>query len=146
MSFHKVTVGLQQKVGQPNFGSIGASCVVEVHLVDHEANDAGAIEQRIRQAFARCRRSIDDELHSLTTVTGTAVATVHASQASPSATRGHRPATDKQIRAIQTIASKQGIMLASELEARFQVSTPDQLSIGQASTMIDALKDNALAT
>ena len=45
-------------------------------------------------------------------------------------------ATEKQIRAIQTICSKQGIMLANELEARFQVRTPDRLSVGQASTLI----------
>ena len=149
MTLHKVTVGLQQKIGQPNFGSIGASCVVEVQLDDHEASDADAINQRIRQAFARCRRSLDEELQqakSAAPVVQSPVSQGPPRTSAGSAGRGHRPATEKQIRAIQTICSKQGIMLASELEARFQVTTPDRLSIGQASTLIDALKSNALAS
>ena len=68
MKLQKLTVGLQQKIGQPNFGSTGASCAVEVVLDEYEAVDGDAIEHRIHQAFARCRKSIDDELKTQGTV------------------------------------------------------------------------------
>ncbi|TWU59933.1 hypothetical protein Poly51_02060 [Rubripirellula tenax] len=147
MKVPKITVGLQQKIGQPNFGSIGASCVVEVQLDQFESGDGDAIEQRVRQAFARCRRSIDDELRTLTPTTPSGTAPNRSATPPPKADRprGHRPATDKQVRAIHTIAGKQGIMLASELQARFQVASPDQLSIGQASSLIDAMKETEAA-
>ncbi|TWU44449.1 hypothetical protein Poly51_61350 [Rubripirellula tenax] len=147
MNIPKITVGLQQKIGQPNFGSIGASCVVEVQLDPFESEDGEAIEQRVRQAFARCRRSIDDELRMLSPATakGPGCEAGNKSPSPVSRPRGHRPATDKQIRAIQTIAGKQGIMLASELQARFHVTSPDQLSISQASALIDAMKETEAA-
>jgi hypothetical protein len=51
-----------------------------------------------------------------------------------------RQATEAQIRAVRAIASKAGVQLASELEARFGVGTPSQLSLSQASQLIDDLK------
>lgn len=148
MKLNKVTVGLQQKIGQPNFGSAGASCIVEVHLDDHEASDSDAIGQRIRQAFTRCRTSIEEQLHrqAASTDDGTSHRAIERSAPATNGSaagrgRPSRPATEKQVRAIQTIASKRGIVLASELQSRFHVSSPDQLSIGQASTLIDAMKE-----
>ncbi len=147
MKLNKVTVGLQQKIGQPNFGSAGASCIVEVHLDDHEASDSDAIGQRIRQAFTRCRTSIEEQLQRQAASSVAAPESRFPESPSPSngpipgRGRPSRPATEKQVRAIQTIASKRGIVLASELQSRFHVSSPDQLSIGQASTLIDAMKE-----
>ncbi|MDA8746076.1 hypothetical protein N9N28_15740 [Rubripirellula amarantea] len=145
MKIRSINVGLQQKVGQPNFGSTGASCVVEVTLDDHEADDVVVIEQRIRQAFARCRRSIEEELqkqHADTTDTRTSPISTEGS----SNPRVGRPATEKQLRAIQTIASKQGINILQELESRFRLPSLDMLSVGQASTLIDSLKSKLLAS
>ncbi|TWU51148.1 hypothetical protein [Rubripirellula reticaptiva] len=141
MKLHKLTVGLQQKIGQPNFGSVGASCVVEVQLDDHEAGDADVIEQRIRQAFARCRRSIDAELASHDRSSVTSVAhQPSAAAVGKSHIQGQRPATDAQIRAIHTIASKAHVRLASELDAEFGVASPQSLTLQQASELIEKLK------
>ena len=125
---HKVTVGLQKKIGQPNFGSVGASCNIEVLLDDDEANYPEVVANRVTQAFAQCNACIEKELaqhasppsQDTTAVSG---ANVSADRSHPtpikSAERSNpRQATDAQVRAIRAIASKAGLSLASELERR----------------------------
>ncbi|WP_231617909.1 hypothetical protein [Novipirellula aureliae] len=51
-----------------------------------------------------------------------------------------REATEAQIRAIHAIASKANVHLASQLETDFAVSTPKQLTLRQASDLIEKLK------
>ena len=58
----KLNVGLQQKVGQPNYGSAGAHCSVEFELTDAESFDSELVRQKTRQAFARCRAHVREEL------------------------------------------------------------------------------------
>ena len=53
---------------------------------------------------------------------------------------GGRRATASQARALRSIADRQGIDLAAELQNRFGVSEPEELSIVEASQTIDALK------
>jgi len=54
--------------------------------------------------------------------------------------RTPRAATEAQVRAIRAIASKARISLASELEQSFGVQSPNQLTVAQASQLIDSLK------
>jgi len=56
-----------------------------------------------------------------------------------------RLATDKQVKAIRAMAGRMGINLASVLPDRFGVSGPAGLSIRQASTLIDELKQSPVA-
>mgnify|MGYP001563117379 CR=1 FL=1 len=137
-----VTVGLQQKIGQPNFGSVGASCSIEVQLDSDEADAPEVIAARIKHAFDRCRQSIDEELQhqdreTVTTNTGTGF---RKSAPPRDTTSRSRSATDAQVRAIRAIASRHGIVLASELHGRFGARSPTDLTVGQASELIDALK------
>jgi len=44
---------------------------------------------------------------------------------------------------LHAIAAKHGVVLACELEAQFGVTTPAELTIRQASQMIDTLKSTA---
>ena len=148
---HKVTVGLQQKVGQPNFGSIGASCSIEVHLDDDEAVHPEVVTARVRQAFAQCRDVIAKELSLHDTVKpGEAqgrepeqrpiASRSNTERSGRTSDRPQRTATEAQVRAIRAIASKAGVSLASELEQGFGVRNPHQLTIAQASQLIDSLK------
>ncbi|MEX2307270.1 MAG: hypothetical protein WD738_06735, partial [Pirellulales bacterium] len=54
-----------------------------------------------------------------------------------------RPATANQIRAIHAIANRQNLDLAGELRARFAVERPEELTLDQASQLIDAIKPSA---
>ena len=53
----KLTVGLSKKVGLPNYGSLGATCGLEVELPDQVLHaDPEAFERQVRDAFAACAR------------------------------------------------------------------------------------------
>jgi hypothetical protein len=146
---HKVTVGLQQKIGQANFGSIGASCSIEIHLDDDDAACPEVLTSRVRQAFTQCRDCIAKELSlSESKQPGgvhsddkqKSVDQKRAPERNASSDRVLRTATEAQVRAIRAIASKAGISLASELEQGFGIRDPNQLTIAQASQLIDSLK------
>ena len=59
----KVNVGLSKKIGQPNYGSLGATCEVEYEadsgLLQHEPD---AFQRQVKSAFAACRQAVQDEL------------------------------------------------------------------------------------
>ena len=58
-----LSVGLQKKVGLPDYGSLGASCHVEFEidrsLIDH---DLDGFHQKVAGAFAACRQAVNDQL------------------------------------------------------------------------------------
>jgi hypothetical protein len=58
-----VTVGFSQKLGQPDYGSLGASCQVECEfdggLLDH---DPDTFQTKIREMYAACAQAVQDEL------------------------------------------------------------------------------------
>ncbi|MCY2989933.1 MAG: hypothetical protein NTY19_18985 [Planctomycetota bacterium] len=64
----------------------------------------------------------------------------HTSNGRGSGHTNGRLATASQVRAICGIAKRQKIDLAGALQERFGVARPDDLSIGQASEFIDAIK------
>jgi hypothetical protein len=150
----KINVGLSRKVGQPNFGSLGASCHVDIELDAQLLRDEpDRLRAKVREAFAVCKQSVDAELASSSQfdetpqgfappITGPS-SWLRQDDAPPEPRRGSgvaRPATPAQVKAIHAIAGKAGIVVASELQRRFGVSSPQQLNISQASQMIDHLK------
>ena len=58
----KLNIGLSRKLGLPNYGSVGASCAVEVELDPFVLHDAETIQQRVEEAFDVCRVAVDHEL------------------------------------------------------------------------------------
>ena len=58
----KLTMGVQRKVGQPNYGSLGASCSTEVELSESLVFvDPEAFQQCVRQTFAACEHAVDEQ-------------------------------------------------------------------------------------
>ena len=153
-----VSIGLSKKAGLPDYGSIGASCHVELELDGQILDgDLTRFRQHVQHAYAACREAVEDEL--------TRESDAPSSRSDPSpngighgngnhspkgngyrnSSKGNgrssdgRGATQSQIRAIQAIANRGRIDLGPLLD-RFGVRAPEDLGIGQASELIDELK------
>jgi hypothetical protein len=152
----KLNVGVSRKVGLPDFGSVGASCNVEVELdsalIDR---DLDAFHARVRDVYVAAHQAVHDELARLQAPVQPpcdppAPPPRHASNGQPDGdghadgppagrSRPRRPATENQVRAIRSIASRQHADLDGLLRD-LGVSRPEDLSIKQASELIDTLK------
>ncbi|WP_404308201.1 hypothetical protein [Neorhodopirellula lusitana] len=150
----KLSVGVTRKVGRPNFGSACATCQLEIEIDHTLMNDhADPFTERIRRTFDLCRQEVDRELlqHAdgpssrREAINGNVRTRNGTSQPQPQASRV-RPATDAQIRAIHAIASKANVRLASELDAEFGVASPQNLTLRQASDLIEKLKGQITAS
>ena len=150
---------VSRKVGLPDYGSVGASCNLEVEL------DAGLIDRDLDAFHARVR-GVYVAAHRPCTTSSPAstprwrsrrtrrMPTRHASnghvggngQATdrPPAGRSRlrKPATEAQVRAIRSIANRQHADLDG-LVREFGVNRPEDLSLKQASELIDTLKTAA---
>jgi hypothetical protein len=59
----KLNVGICRKVGQPNYGSDGASCNVEVELPGSLIfDDPETFQISVREAYAACERAVEQQL------------------------------------------------------------------------------------
>jgi hypothetical protein len=149
----KLNVGLNRKMGEANYGSRGASVNFDVELEANLAGEPQQLRERIRYLFALAKDAVEEEL----------------SGNRPASTNGHhgngysngqngngnsngsrrssngRPATASQVRAIHAIASRNRADLDGQL-SEFGVSKPDDLSISQASELIDTLKAQPAGT
>ncbi|MBI1314471.1 hypothetical protein GC176_24525 [bacterium] len=152
----KLNVGLSRKVGEPGFGSRGASVNLELELDSSLVDDPDRLRERIRQLYHLAKSSVDEELqqagpppangsnghgsHSLDRyrMNGNG----HGNGSNGSASNGHGPrrATGSQVKAIHAIAGRSRIDVTRLVQDRFGVSSPDDLSITDASTLIDELK------
>jgi hypothetical protein len=155
----KLSVGLQKKVGLPEFGSYCASCHVEFEvdrcLIE---NDLDGFHQKVSDAFVACRQAVNDQLALANQ------ADVEVKRAAPDNRQGRngysvaskpngnassneqpqRPdvgtITQSQLRAIHAISRRSSLDAASLLRERFKADRFESLSIREASELIDHLK------
>lgn len=153
----KLNVGLSRKVGQPDYGSRGASVNIELELDAAAVAQPERLHDQIRELYDLARISIDEELGGSShhpayddtpQHTGNGRGNGHGGdsgerrppQGSASGSGNGRQATQSQCRAIRTIAGRQRIDLAGLLRERFGVGQLEDLSLREASSLIDELK------
>jgi hypothetical protein len=150
----RLNVGVSKKVGLPAYSSIGASCHLEVELENGLLRDPAGFRDQVQGAFAAARRAVDDELARLQVpadpgeprepiaIHGPGVLAVNgkpATRVEAHPIRASKPATPSQVRAIVSIARKQHADLDGLL-CDLGVTRPEELSLAEASKLIDQLK------
>jgi hypothetical protein len=69
----KLSIGLSKKIGLPDYGSLGATCNLELELDQSLIvnDDLDGFHDRVRRTFIACRQAVEDELaHHRTARTG----------------------------------------------------------------------------
>ena len=142
----KVNIGLSKKVGLPDYGSLGASAHVEFELDGgYDNGSTNKFQDAVRRAYAACRQAVEAELTVKEQSPSSKPGCQHQSPATNRAANQANPvtktrrATTSQVRAIHAIAKRNEVALAGIL-SEFNVSRPDDLSVRDASTVIDQLK------
>lgn len=141
-----LNVGVTKKIGQPDYGSLGASCHLTLELDPTViVNDLEGFHQRVRDAYIACTQAVNDELSRHSPPSGSHAAPApkdhHPSNGGRrNGSSRRRPATESQCRAIEAIAHRQRLDLPVLLQDRFHVERAEDLDIAQASRLIDELK------
>ena len=133
----KLNAGFSRKVGEPNFGSRGASVNVELELESGLIGDPDALTARIRSLFDIARQSVDAELNDEEPRPG------NGRQDHDRGGNGQqttRYATKSQIGAIKAICSRQNLDPVQVASERYRVGNLENLTLRQASSLIDELK------
>lgn len=123
----KLNVGLAKKVGQPEYGSLSASCHVELDLDQSLLqSDLDGFRRRVRNAFVACRQAVNDELarhHTADVDHGERPERDrHSGNGQRRVRDRSRRATNSQFRAIETIAQRQRIDFLDLAERAIQQS------------------------
>ncbi len=133
----KLNAGLSRKVGEPAYGSRGASVNLELEVESNLINDPDGLLDRIRRLFALARQAVDQELNSPAAPAGSGRS--HSGQRGNGDAGRERPATASQLRAIRAIAERLNIDVENITRDIFSVGL-DGLTLRQASKLIDELK------
>ena len=149
----KLNVGLSKKLGLPDYGSLGASCHVEIELDQSLiAGDPDGFQERVRRTFAVCSAAVDDELDHHRGHGGSEPLDASAQRSVPTINRGnggrrngngHR-ASQKQIGYAEQLAGEirgLGIQRLQTLASKMYGTPLAGLSSLDASGLIDVLKD-----
>jgi hypothetical protein len=158
----KLNVGVSRKVGLPDYGSLGASCSLELELDSNLLDrDLEAFHSKVRGAYVAAHQAVHDELARLREPEAEVQDQVSARAANGSEPKnGHigrdgstavrrtqgeqgrapRSATSSQVKAIRTIACEREADLEAILRQDYEVGRPEELTLRQASALIDRLK------
>ena len=134
----KLTIGLAKKVGLPRYGSLGATCGVELEAPD-PGEDPDGFRARARAAFRSCTRAVEEELaRHRPTPAGEAADDAGPGGDDPGGP--HRPATGSQVRALRALCRRDGVDLDALVAARTGAADPEGLSRAEAGRLIDELQ------
>jgi len=150
----KATVGICKKIGQPDYGSLGATCHVEFDLDQALiAHDLESFRQQISDAFAACSEAVHEELARQrgSSATEKPAASKPASNGNGAPHRNGQqhttpvaaPASEKQLiylRQLARLVPAVGLRRLDEVAQSVCGKTTVVLSTAEASRLIDSLK------
>ena len=140
-----VSVGLSKKVGQPEFGSLGATCNVAFEL---EASllqtDLRAFHDQVHNAYSACAQAVNDQLAKpqVSGSNGNQTEIKQPSTGNGGGGNGHR-ATDKQLGFARQLAGQiqgLGVRRLDVLANKMFAKPIAELSTLDASGLIDTIK------
>lgn len=164
----KLSIGLSKKMGLPRYSSLGASCYVELEI-DLSLLDSNLVgfHEKVSRTFAVCQQAVDDQLAQQTHLpVGTGHVSINNAPRQvnfegPVATAGNHAAehhagehhigtdteaaagdgklTCRQLSAILAMVRRQQLDLLDLIQERFQLDRPEDLTIRQASRLINEL-------
>jgi hypothetical protein len=125
----KLSIASSRKIGERNYGSRGATVGLEMEVDSSLVEHPRQLHERIRRLFRLAKQSVDLELNGSQCV------------ASPNNGRESaiRFATERQVRAIHAIAGRLNMDLVRKLQEGFGVGRPEELTVDEASRLIDGL-------
>ena len=143
----KLSVGLQKKLGLPGYSSIGASCHVEFEVETSlmESNLDG-FHQKVHSVYSACQQAINEQLARYQSKSpnfndpSRPQLNVHINPTAQQVRQESSRATRNQIRSIFAIARNQGLDPLQIVRTRFNLDLPEDLTIREASSLIDELK------
>jgi hypothetical protein len=141
-------------VGEANYGSRGASINVELELDGGLLGEPARLQERIRHVFALVRTSLTEELQRAPgsqghdpnppppngQATSTDRQAASGKDAGGEQGGGRRPATAAQVKALYAICRQRELDLHRTVRDRCRLDRPEDLTLRQASSLIDALK------
>ncbi len=122
-------------MGEANYGSRGASLQLELELDSGLVEQPEKLQDRIRRLCAMARQAVEEELQGQNDRPETNGNGRHES-AAPRATAA-------QLRAGRAIADRHRLDLPSFLREQYGAASADELTLPQASHLIDELKARA---
>ena len=157
----KLNVGITKKVGLPDYGSLGASCHLELDLDGSLVEgDLAGFHERVRRTYAACAVAVDEELARRQEDVGPPARQTAPPQSRPRAAagsgahgagqngatkNGHAArATTKQLDYAQQLAGQirgLGVRRLETLSTRMFGKPVAELTSLDASGLIDALKE-----
>ena len=143
-----LNIGWQKKVGQPDFGSLGASCHLEVEVESSLVREPDQLREQIKHLFDQAKQAVEEELNGRGT--GHAVISGHNANGNGNGNgsahntngNGHL-ATDKQLGYARQLANQisgLGIRRLDELTNKMFSKPATELTTLDASGLIDTLK------
>jgi len=126
-----LNVGYSRKIGEPNYGSRGASVSLQVEK-ELSLEDPDLVREQIGELFRLARAAVEAELSR--------------EDAGPAVQRpanGHLPPrpliTSSQLRAIRSLSQRKQVDLKAVLQSQCGASSLEQLTRQQASRLISEL-------
>jgi hypothetical protein len=159
----KLNVGVSRKVPLPDYGSVGAFCNPELELdaalLERDldgfqtqipgANLAACQAVQNKMEWLQTPADCEDEVPAWTSERGSVIngstlenRNCHSRRYGETPSRGSKPARPSQVRAILAIARSQRADLAGLLRQEFNAERPKDLTVKQASNLIDLLKNS----